>query len=71
MYVASGVHRLVPVKDSLQKFALNLRSAFDGITRLLADDEDMLGLLLTERLEVNHRNKTIQLDHHESVELLL
>lgn len=71
MYAASGVHRLVPVKDSLQEFELNLRSALDGITGLLDDDEDMLGLLLTERLEANHRNETIQLDRHESVELLL
>lgn len=71
MYAASGVHRLVPVKDSLQEFELNIRSALGGITGLLDDDEDMLGLLLTERLEANNRNETIQLDRHESVELLL
>ena len=71
MHAASGVHRLVPIKDSLQEFELNIRSALDGITGLLGDDDDMLGLLLSENLEAQNRNERIQRNRHESVELLL
>jgi Mg2+ and Co2+ transporter CorA len=69
--VSSGVHRLVPIKNSLQEFELNIQSALDGITRLLDDDDDMIGLLLTERYEAQQLNQILEMNRHESVELLL
>lgn len=71
MLAASGVHRLVPVKDSLQDFELLVTSALACLTDLLGDDEDMLGLLLTEKMQAKKRGKGIEYRRHESVELLL
>ena len=71
MYAASGVHRLVPIKNSLQEFELHIKSALEGITQLLEDDEDMIGLLLSERYEASQNNKILEINRHESVELLL
>jgi magnesium transporter len=71
MLAASGVHRLVPVKDSLQDFELLVKSALTCLTDLLGDDEDMLGLLLTEKMKAKERGRTIEHRRHESVELLL
>jgi len=71
MHAASGVHRLVPVKDSLQDFEMQVNSALTCLTDLLEDDEDMLGLLLTEKMEAKELGKNIDYVRHESVELLL
>lgn len=71
MHAASGVHRLVPVKDSLQDFELQVRSALTCLTDLLGDDEDMLGLLLTEKMQAKEKGRGIEHRRHESVELLL
>lgn len=71
MHAASGVHRLVPVKDSLQDFEMQVKSALTCLTDLLDDDEDMLGLLLTEKKEAKRLGKNIDYVRHESVELLL
>ncbi len=71
MLVASGVHRLVPVKDSLQEFELQVASALSCLTHLLDNDEDMLGLLLTERRQANARGEDLDYKRHEAVELLL
>jgi magnesium transporter len=71
MYAASGVHRLVPVKDSLQDFEMQVKSALKCLTDLLEDDQDMLGMLLTEKMEARQIGTQIEHMRHESVELLL
>ncbi|KAK1749185.1 hypothetical protein QTG54_001124 [Skeletonema marinoi] len=55
----SGLHKLVPVKDSLQRFDL------------LSNDEDMISLLLTEKANAKARNEVLPVESHEKVELLL
>ena len=67
----SGVQKLVPIKDSLQEFDLNVKQALECITHLLDNDEDMLGLLLTEREKARQTGEDIHHRLHESVELLL
>ena len=71
MYTTSSVNRLVPIKNSLQEFELNIQSALNGITTLLNDDDDMIGLLLSERFEASLKKEILEINRHESVELLL
>ena len=71
IYAASGVHRLVPVKDSLQDFELEVKSTLNCLKELLEDDDDMLGLLLTEQLDAHQRGENLEHVRHESIELLL
>ena len=67
----SGLHRLVPVKDSLQHFEMNVKGALRCITNLLSSDEDMVGLLLTEKAIAKAENRTVPMELHGKVELLL
>mmetsp|Transcript_976 Transcript_976/g.2038 ORF Transcript_976/g.2038 Transcript_976/m.2038 type:complete len:553 (-) Transcript_976:1887-3545(-) len=67
----SGLHKLVPVKDSLQHFEMNVKGALHCITDLLSNDEDMLDLLLTEKAIAKSENRTLPIESHESVEMLL
>lgn len=67
----SGLHRLVPVKDSLQHFEMNVKGALRCITNLLSSDEDMVGLLLTEKAIAKAENRTLPIELHGEVELLL
>lgn len=71
MFTASGVHRLVPIKDSLQQFELNVMSALECLTNLLSDDDDMLGLLLTEKMMAEKAGHDVTPTKHETVEILL
>lgn len=71
MFAASGVHRLVPIKDSLQQFELNVMSALECLTNLLNDDDDMLGLLLTEKMVAEQSGEGLNYRRHETVEILL
>eukprot|EP00554_Chaetoceros_debilis_P006638 CAMPEP_0194077478 /NCGR_PEP_ID=MMETSP0149-20130528/4092_1 /TAXON_ID=122233 /ORGANISM="Chaetoceros debilis, Strain MM31A-1" /LENGTH=492 /DNA_ID=CAMNT_0038758515 /DNA_START=372 /DNA_END=1850 /DNA_ORIENTATION=+ len=71
MSAASGVHRLVPVKDSLLEFEIQVESALNCLTHLLGNEEDMLGLLLTERQAARDRGEEMDIRRHEDVELLL
>jgi len=67
----SSVHRLVPIKDSLQQFEMRVGSSLDCITELLMNDEDMLGLLLTEEKKAQGKGEVLEKSLHENVELLL
>jgi len=67
----SSVHRLVPIKDSLQKFEMKVDSVLKCLTHLLQNDDDMLGLLLAENLRAEGRGEALEVRRHESVELLL
>lgn len=67
----SSVHRLVPIKDSLQKFEMRVDSGLTCLTHLLQNDDDMLGLLLAENLKAEGRGEALEVRRHESVELLL
>lgn len=70
-FSSSGLHKLVPVKDSLQHFEMNVKGALHCITDLLENDEDMLDLLLTEKAIAKSENRTLPLKKHEGVEMLL
>lgn len=67
----SGVQHLVPIKDSLQEFELIVKNCLECLTHLLDNDEDMLGLLLTEQHLAKVKGTEIQPTLHERVELLL
>uniref|UniRef100_A0A7S4QR36 Magnesium transporter n=1 Tax=Ditylum brightwellii TaxID=49249 RepID=A0A7S4QR36_9STRA len=71
VFSESGVHRLVPIKDSLQEFEMTVKQGLDCLKHLLDNDEDMLGLLLTEGAAARSKGQNLQLKKHESVELLL
>lgn len=49
LYSDTGVHQLVPLKDSLQSFEIQVRQSVDCLAGLLNDDETMLDMLLTEQ----------------------
>mmetsp|Transcript_20444 Transcript_20444/g.28885 ORF Transcript_20444/g.28885 Transcript_20444/m.28885 type:complete len:372 (+) Transcript_20444:126-1241(+) len=67
----SGVHQLVPVKNSLQSFEIRVQQSLDCLTELLGNDDDMLGLLLTEQKLAKAKNQTVGHERHKGVELLL
>eukprot|EP00804_Cyclotella_cryptica_P014730 CCRYP_019946-RE/>CCRYP_019946-RE protein AED:0.38 eAED:0.38 QI:0/0.87/0.88/1/1/0.88/9/926/308 len=60
----SGLYKLVPVKDSLQRFEMNVKGAIRCITDLLESDEDMNNLLLTEQSIARERNEVLPLESH-------
>jgi magnesium transporter len=67
----SGVHQLVPIKDSLQSFEIHVKQSLECLTQLLNNDDDMLRLLLTEQREAEARGEEVSHERHEDVELLL
>lgn len=67
----AGVHQLVPLKDSLQSFELQVKQSLDCLTSLLNDDELMLDLLLTEQAEARSKGAEVDFVRHEYVELML
>jgi magnesium transporter len=67
----SGVHQLVPIKDSLQSFEIHVKQSLDCLTELLNNDDDMLRLLLTEQRQAEARGEGVSHERHEGVELLL
>ena len=74
MHSQSGMHRLVPIKDSLQNFELQVQQGVECLTDLLKNDEDMVGLLLTEQANnkrIHGKSSKIDIHRHVSVELLL
>jgi len=50
---------------------MNVKGALHCITELLKNDEDMLDLLLTEKEIAKLENRTLPMESHEGVELLL
>jgi hypothetical protein len=71
VYSDSGVHQLVPLKDSLQSFELQVKQALQCLTDLLEDDEQMLSLLLTEQAQAIATGVAVNFARHQHVELLL
>ena len=67
----SGVHQLVPIKDSLQSFEIHVKQSLECLTTLLNNDDDMLRLLLTEQRQAEARGEVVSPERHEDVELLL
>jgi hypothetical protein len=67
----AGVHQLVPLKDSLQSFELQVKQSLECLTSLLNDDDLMLDLLLTEQAEAHKRGEEVAFERHEHVELML
>ena len=67
----SGVHQLVPIKDSLQSFEIHVKQSLECLTNLLSNDDDMLELLLTEQAEADTKGEVLSHERHEDVELLL
>ena len=68
---STGAHLLVPLKDALQSFEIQVQQSFQCLTDLLNNDEEMLDLLLTEQAEARMTNQEVAFDRHEQVELLL
>ncbi len=67
----SGLHKLVPLKDSLQRFEMNVKGALRCITDLLSNDQDMVDLLLTEKAIAKSENRTLPIELHGNVEMML
>lgn len=67
----SSLHRLVPLKDSLQRFEMNVKGALRCLTDLLSNDQDMVDLLLTEKTIAKAENRTVPLELHGTVEMML
>lgn len=67
----SGVHQLVPLKDSLQSFELQVKQSLECLTSILNDDEIMLDLLLTEQADARSQGVEVAFERHEYVELML
>jgi magnesium transporter len=67
----SSLHRLVPLKDSLQRFEMNVKGALRCLTDLLSNDQDMVDLLLTEKAIAKAENRTVPLELHGTVEMML
>ena len=67
----SSLHRLVPLKDSLQRFEMNVKGALRCLTDLLSNDQDMVDLLLTEKAIAKEEDRTVPLELHGTVEMML
>ena len=64
-----ALHQLLPMKDNLSNFEIETGMARDVLNTLLKNDEDLLGLLLSER---RRRHGAVPpLEAHRSVELML
>lgn len=67
----AGVLQLVPLKDSLQNFELQVKQCLECLTSILNDDYLMLNLLLTEQVEARAKGAEVDFQRHEHVELML
>jgi len=67
----TGVHQLIPLKDSIQSFEMEVKEHLQCLKDLLDDDEQMLGLLLAEKAAAQESGKEVEFSRHEHVELLL
>lgn len=62
IYSDTGVHQLVPLKDSLQSFEIQVRQSVDCLASLLNDDNMMLDLLLTEQAAADKSGKDVDFE---------
>jgi Mg2+ and Co2+ transporter CorA len=65
----NALHQLLPMKDHLSNFEIETGMARDVLTTLLKNDEDLLGLLLSEKRR--RHGETPPLEAHRTVELML
>jgi magnesium transporter len=66
-----GVHQLVPLKDSLQAFEMQVTKALQCLQDLSSNDEYMLQLLITEQGEAVTTGKKVDFERHQHVELMV
>jgi len=66
-----GLHRLIPLKDSLRQTEMEVVAISQTLQAVLDNDEDMLGLLLTEAAEARREGRTLDEALHTSAEILL
>lgn len=62
VYSDTGVHLLVPLKDSLQAFEIQVKQSVDCLASLLNNDDTMLDLLLTEQAEAEKSGLEVDYD---------
>jgi len=67
----AGVHQLVPLKDALQSFEIQVKQSLECLEDLLNDDSEMLALLLTEQKAADEAGGEVAFSRHEHVEILL
>lgn len=63
------LHQLLPMRDHLSEFEIELDTAETVLGSLLKNDEDLVGLLLTEKKRL--RGQLPPLEAHRNVELML
>ncbi|KAL3937487.1 MAG: hypothetical protein SGBAC_007424 [Bacillariaceae sp.] len=66
-----AVQQLVPLKDSLQSFEMEVKKSLECLESLLNDDEEMIQLLLTEQAAAAESGVPVNLERHQNVELLV
>lgn len=71
LFSEQGVHQLMPLKDSLQSFELQVKKSLTCLEDLLNDDEEMINLLLTEQAMSRNTGVPVDLERHQHVELLV
>ena len=68
---AYKLQRLVPVRDSLQQFSMEINETREVLLTLLDNEQDMLDLLLSKRQLAARDSKKLDLELHDEVELLI
>ena len=63
----AGIDRLLPIRDALQQFEIDVKETQDCLTTLLANDDDMAQLMLSE----NTVRGSVDITRHVVVELLV
>ena len=63
--------QLVPLRDSLQHFIMEISEAREVLLNLLDNEQDMLDLLLTKRAIAELKNVPLDQDLHDEVEFML
>ena len=71
VYSEIGVHQLVPLKETLQSFEIQVKQSVDCLASLLDNDDAMLDLLLSEQKVAQKAGREVDFIRHEQVELLL
>jgi hypothetical protein len=67
----AGDYQLVPLKDFLQSFELQVLQSLQCLTSLLDNHELMLDLLLTEQSDARQKGTEVDFERHEYVEVML
>jgi hypothetical protein len=65
------IHQLAPLREQLQSLEVFVTQAYECLTTLLNDDDEMLKCLLTEQDKARRSNIPIDFEKHTQVEILL